>query len=180
MAQFPSYLLLLTTGALLIFPATSQTCRSQTFNQTNIRFANCTDLPTLRAQLHWTYDPSARPDPTLDVAFVAPPAGPDGWIAWALNPTATGMVGAQALAAFRGGADGSVVVRTYNISSKGPIAESPIVYGVLRRRGEYSGGEMRIFATLALPAAHAAGLNQVWQVGAAVRNGVPARHEGVT
>ncbi|GFQ00130.1 auxin-induced in root cultures protein 12 [Phtheirospermum japonicum] len=174
--QLPSSLLLLLLAAvaLLISPASSQTCRSQSFNQT---YANCRDLPTLRAYLHWTYNPSARPNPTLDIAFIAPPATRDGWIAWALNPTRSGMLGSQSLIAFRDGTNGSMVVRTYNITSYASIAESPIAYEVLSRRAESSDGVMRIFATLALPAGHAAELNQVWQVGAAVRNGVPARHD---
>ncbi|KAL0460437.1 UNVERIFIED_CONTAM: cytochrome and DOMON domain-containing protein [Sesamum latifolium] len=95
--QLSSPLLLIAAVALLISPATSQTCKSQTFAQRNTKFANCTDLPSLKAQLHWTYDPSARPNPTISVAFIAPPARPEGWVAWALNPTGSGMLGAQAL-----------------------------------------------------------------------------------
>ncbi|KAK6122211.1 hypothetical protein DH2020_044039 [Rehmannia glutinosa] len=175
--QSPSSLFLIAAAvALLISPATSQTCRSQTFTQSNTRFANCSDLPTLRAYLHWTYDPSATPNPTLNIAFIAPPASRDGWVAWAINPTGPGMLGAQSLIAFRD-TNGSVVVRTYNISSYSSIAESRISYEVLSRRAEYSDGVMRIFATLALPAGGNTELNQVWQVGSSVRGGVPARHE---
>ncbi|PIN00874.1 hypothetical protein CDL12_26623 [Handroanthus impetiginosus] len=162
-------------AALLISPATSQTCKSQAFTQPNTRFANCTDLPHLRAHLHWTYDPSARPNPTLSIAFIAPPARPEGWVAWALNPTATGMVGAQSLIAFRD-TNGSVVVRTYSISSYSSITESRLSYDVLSKRAEYSGGEMRIFATLAMPRG-VTEVNQVWQVGASVSNGVPVKHD---
>ncbi|KAG8371644.1 hypothetical protein BUALT_Bualt13G0109600 [Buddleja alternifolia] len=160
---------------MLISPTVSQTCRSQTFTQANTNFTNCTDLPSLRAYLHWTYNPTARPNPTLSIAFIAPPARPAGWVAWALNPTGTGMVGAQSLIAFRD-TNGSVVVRTYNISSYSSIAESRISYEVINRRGEYSDGVFRIFATLAMPAG-SAGVNQVWQVGGAVSNGVPLRHD---
>ncbi|KAL3616309.1 hypothetical protein CASFOL_039699 [Castilleja foliolosa] len=175
--QLPLFLLIAAVALpLLISPASSQTCTSQTFNQTNTTFANCRDLPTLQAQIHWTYSPSARPNPTLDIAFIAPPAARDGWVAWALNPTQSGMVGAQSLVAFRNGTDGSMVVRTYNITSYSSIAESPIAYEVLSRRAESSDGLMRIFATLALPAGQAAEVNQVWQVGSAVRNGVPVAH----
>lgn len=40
-----------------------------------------------------------------------------------------------------------------------------------------SGGVTTIFATLALPSGGGAGqLNQVWQVGSSVRNGVPGQH----
>ncbi|KAK6141870.1 hypothetical protein DH2020_024382 [Rehmannia glutinosa] len=166
--------LFIATVALLISPALSLTCTSQTFSQRNTTFANCLDLPTLKAFLHWTYSPTARPNPTLSIAFIAPPAKPDGWVAWALNPTGSGMLGAQSLIAFKD-TNGSIVVKTYNISSYGPISESKISYDVLSKRAEYSGGVMTIFATLALPAAEAE-VNQVWQVGAAVNNGVPAKH----
>ncbi|EYU39175.1 hypothetical protein ABFS82_04G217000 [Erythranthe guttata] len=173
-ATTTTLLLLIAAVALLISPAVSLTCTSQTFSRSAAKFANCVDLPTLKAYLHWTYDPAAKPDPTLSVAFVAPPASPDGWVAWALNPTATGMVGSQALIAFKD-ANGSAVVKTYNLSSYGPVVESPISYGVLRKSAEYSSGVMRIFATLALPAG-GADVNQVWQVGATVTDGVPAKH----
>ncbi|KAG6386474.1 hypothetical protein SASPL_155377 [Salvia splendens] len=149
-----------------------QSCKSQTFSDANTKFANCADLPTLNAALHWTYDDSARPGPKLSVAFVAPPARPDGWVAWALNPTGSGMVGAQVLAAFSG------AVKTYNISSYGPIAESEIAYPVTGRRAEHSGGVIRLFATLQLPAGSGGrAINQVWQVGAVVKGGVPVKHE---
>ncbi|KAK4440522.1 cytochrome and DOMON domain-containing protein [Sesamum alatum] len=169
-----SSFLLIAAAALLVCPALSLTCTSQTFSE-NTKFANCTDLPTLKAFLHWTYDPTAKPKPTLSIAFIAPPAKSDGWIAWALNPTASGMVGAQSLIAFKD-TNGSVVVKTYNVSEYGPVSESKISYEVLNKRAESSHGEMRIFATLALPSGSAE-LNQVWQVGASVKDGVPAKHE---
>ncbi|XP_047966424.1 auxin-induced in root cultures protein 12-like [Salvia hispanica] len=157
---------------LLLPPAMPQSCKSQTFSDANTKFANCADLPTLNAALHWTYDDSTRPSPKLSVAFVAPPARPGGWVAWALNPTGSGMVGAQALVAF------SAAVKTYNISSYGPIAESEIAYAVTGRRAEHSGGVIRLFATLDLPAGSGGrAINQVWQVGAAVKGGVPVKHE---
>ncbi|EYU40649.1 hypothetical protein MIMGU_mgv1a023786mg, partial [Erythranthe guttata] len=172
---FPSSLLLLIAAvSLLASPATSQTCKSQTFGTTT--FANCADLPALGAFLHYTYDSSAAPYPTLTLAFVAPPASPDGWVAWALNPRGSGMVGSQALVAFRE-TSGSAVVKTYNITSYLSIAESPISYEVLSKQAEFSGGVMTIFATLRMPATKGdVELNQVWQVGASVRNGVPAAH----
>ncbi|KAL0390278.1 UNVERIFIED_CONTAM: cytochrome and DOMON domain-containing protein [Sesamum calycinum] len=173
--QLSSSLLLIAAVALLISPATSQTCKSQTFAQRNTKFSNCTDLPSLKAQLHWTYDPSARPSPTISVAFIAPPARPEGWVAWALNPTGSGMLGAQALIAFKD-TNGSTVVKTYNISSYGSIAESTISYEVLSKRAEFSDGVMRIFATLALPTGDEK-VNQVWQVGPSVKDGVPVKHD---
>ncbi|KAL7081781.1 hypothetical protein ACP275_14G059800 [Erythranthe tilingii] len=173
-----SLLLLAAAVSLLISPASSQTCKSQKFAQ-NTTFASCVDLPTLNAFLHWTYINSSanNPNATLSIAFIATPASPNGWVAWALNPTGTGMVGAQALLAFRDSTDGgSAVVKTYSITSRSSITESPISYEVLSKRAEFSGGTGTIFATLVLPPGTGAKLNQVWQVGALVRNGAPAVH----
>ncbi|KAL2508193.1 Cytochrome [Forsythia ovata] len=176
MAYFLQFLsLFLIALALLISPACSLTCTSQTFTMKNTRFTNCTDLPVLKAYLHWTYDPTAKPDPTLSIAYIAPPPKPDGWVAWALNPTGAGMVGSQSLVAFRE-TNGSMVVKTYYISSYGSIEESKILYNVLNKRAEYSDGVMRIFATLAMPG-NAADVNQVWQVGGTVKDGVPENHD---
>ncbi|XP_047940361.1 cytochrome b561 and DOMON domain-containing protein At3g25290-like [Salvia hispanica] len=169
-----SLLLLLIAAALSSSPALSHTCESHQFSHRNLTYANCTDLPTLNASLHYTYDAAAR---TLSLAFTAAPASPRGWIAWGLNPTSTGMVGAQSLVAFAA-ANGSAVVNTYNITSYGPISESPISYGVLSKSAESSssGGAITIFATLAIPQGSGAAVNQIWQVGSAVVGGVPAKH----
>ncbi|KAE9463691.1 hypothetical protein C3L33_04390, partial [Rhododendron williamsianum] len=117
------------------------------------------------------YDPS---NSSLSVAFIAPPAQPAGWISWAVNPTGTGMVGAQALVAFKK-SNGSMTVQTYNITSYASIAQSDIAYEVSGASAEYSGGVMRMFATLALPGGTTS-VNQVWQVGPSVTKGVPDKH----
>lgn len=169
--QFTALLLTLSSlSLLLISPARSLTCTSQTFTNNHL-YANCADLPTLTAYLHWTYDPS---NSSLSVAFIAPPAQPAGWVAWALNPTGTGMVGAQALVAFKE-SNGSLTVQTYNITSYGAIAQSEIAYEVSGASAVYSGGVMTMFATLALPLGTTS-VNQVWQVGPSVTNGVPDKH----
>ncbi|XP_073316852.1 cytochrome b561 and DOMON domain-containing protein At3g25290 [Primulina huaijiensis] len=167
-----SSILLIAAVAFLFSPAAALTCTSQTFSH-KVAFTNCTDLPTLKASLHWTYEPAAKPNPTLSIAFIAPPANPDGWVAWALNPTAPGMIGSQALVAFKQ-SNGSTVVKTYNISAYGPISESKISYEVLEKSAEYSNGVFTIFAKLVLPEAEE--VNQVWQVGSSVKDGVPLKH----
>ncbi|KAL1557525.1 auxin-induced in root cultures protein 12-like [Salvia divinorum] len=172
-ASLSLLLLIAAAAALLSSPALSLTCESHKFSHRNVTFANCTELPTLKASLHYTYDAAAK---TLSVAFTAAPASPQGWIGWGLNPTATGMVGTQALVAFDA-ANGSTVVKTYNITSYGPISESPISYGVLSKSAESSsGGAITIFATLKLPEGSGAAVNQIWQVGSAVADGVPVKH----
>jgi hypothetical protein len=162
-------LLVLTLTALLISPAQSLTCTSQTFTN-NARYTNCVDLTQLTAYLHWTHDQS---NSSLSIAFIAPPAKSDGWVAWAINPTETGMKGSQTLLAFQ--SNGAMTVKTYNISAIGPIAESKLSFEVWDLRAEQSDGVMRIFAKLKVPR-NGMTVNQVWQVGASVTSGVPDAH----
>lgn len=166
-----SLILLLLIVPILISPASSLVCTSQKFKG-SAHYSNCTDLPTLNSFLHWSYDST---NSTLSIAFIASPAKPEGWVAWALNPTGEGMVGAQALLAYKA-SNGSMVVKTYNISSYSSIVESKLSFGVWDKKAESSNGVMRIFAKLALPAGLTS-VNQVWQVGSTVTNGVPEKHE---
>lgn len=66
---------------------------------------------------------------------MAPPATPDGWVAWAINPTSKGMSGSQALLTFKK-PEGSMIVNTYNISSTS-VVKSRIAYDVSDARREY-------------------------------------------
>ncbi|XAR69572.1 hypothetical protein NMG60_11001216 [Bertholletia excelsa] len=156
---------------LLISPAQSLTCKSQTFTNSK-SYSNCMDLPTLGAYLHWTYD-SAKS--SLSIAFLAPPAKSNGWISWGINPTSTGMLGAQALIALKG-SNGSMTADTYNISSYKFVQKSKIAFNVSGLKAENSGDLMRIYATLELPGGTDS-VNQVWQVGESVTGGLPDKHE---
>ncbi|KAL7154200.1 hypothetical protein ABFS83_04G219700 [Erythranthe nasuta] len=168
-----SLLFLLLAVVSLISPSQSATCTSQTFTTTNKLYSFCNDLPSLNSFLHWSYDPTRS---ELSVAFIAAPARPDGWISWAINPTSTGMVGSQALIAFKD-SSGGMAVKTYNITSYGPLTESKVWYEVKNSSAESSGGVMRLFATVVLPEMGKTTLNQVWQVGPSVTGGVPDKHE---
>ncbi|PSR94964.1 Cytochrome b561 and DOMON domain-containing protein [Actinidia chinensis var. chinensis] len=170
--RFPSLLVCLSSlTVLLISPSYSLTCTSQTFTNRHV-YTNCTDLPSLNAYLHWSHNSTTS---SLSIAFVAAPAKPDGWIAWAINPTGTGMVGAQSLVAMKR-SDGSMAVDTFNISSYSSIVKSNLSFAVSASSAEYSGGVMRIFATIALPE-KATTVNQVWQVGPSVTGGMPDKHD---
>ncbi|KAL7172835.1 hypothetical protein ACSBR2_032331 [Camellia fascicularis] len=169
--QLPALVLGFSVMFMLISPSHSLTCTSQNFTNGKL-YTNCTDLPSLSAYLHWTYNAT---NSSLSIAFIARPAKSDGWIAWALNPTGTGMAGAQALVAFKQ-SNGSMSVNTYNISSYSSIVKSKIAFEVPEKSAEYSNGTMKIFATLTLPA-NSSSMNQVWQVGGSVTNGVPDKHE---
>lgn len=85
------------------------------------------------------------------------------------------MAGAQALLAYKA-SNGSMVVKTFNISSYSSIVEGKLAFDVMDQRGEYSDGMMKIFATIVLPKNGMTSVNQVWQVGPSVSDGFPAKH----
>ncbi|KAG2277690.1 hypothetical protein Bca52824_060245 [Brassica carinata] len=167
--------------ALLISPSVSQqTCKSQTFSGDKT-YPHCLDLPQLKAFLHYSYD---EPNTTLAVVFSAPPSKPGGWIAWAINPQATGMAGAQTLVAFKDPSKGVAVVKTLNISSYSTIIPSKLAFDVWDMKAEEvsgdGGGTLRIFARIKVPSDLAAKgkVNQVWQVGPGVSpKGMIAKHD---
>lgn len=175
MASFSLALATLFLATLMVLPLSlvaAATCTSQTFTNNKL-YSFCNDLPALNSYLHWTYDPAQS---TLSIAFIAPPAKPNGWISWAINPTATGMVGSQALIAFKD-SKGSMTVKTYNVSSYGPVTDSKVWYEVKESSAEFSGGVMRLFANIVLPEKLKSTVNHVWQVGPSVTGGVPDKHE---
>ncbi|XP_031475461.1 cytochrome b561 and DOMON domain-containing protein At3g25290-like [Nymphaea colorata] len=151
-------------------PGSSQQCLSQTFPKGR-SFDHCEDLPQLGAFLHWSFRSASS---SLDLAFVAPPATPFGWVAWAINPVGQGMIGAQALLAFRG-ADGGMTVETYNLTSYSSVEPSPISMEVSGLEADVSGGMMRIFATVGIPRGKTS-VNHVWQAGGSMVGSKPAVH----
>ncbi|RWW28799.1 hypothetical protein GW17_00006697 [Ensete ventricosum] len=146
-------------------------CSSVAFSSNRV-YAACSDLPRLSSSLHWSYDSASA---TLSLAFVAPPAKPEGWVAWAINPTGDGMIGSQALIAFHQ-SDGAMGVQTYNITGYGSISKGPIDFETWDLAAESSGGVTRIYGKMKL-AAGTTVVKQVWQVGSAVVNGVPQKHD---
>uniref|UniRef100_A0A0E0M301 Cytochrome b561 and DOMON domain-containing protein n=1 Tax=Oryza punctata TaxID=4537 RepID=A0A0E0M301_ORYPU len=171
-------LLLLAAMAASAQDAAAGGCAGEAFTA-NRAYAACSDLPRLGASLHWTYDDRAGGE--LSVAFVAAPAAPGGWVAWGLNPVGDGMAGAQALVAVPSSSSSSTgawEVRTYNISGYALGEPGPIAFPASDLAAELGGdGRVRVFGTLSLAAYGGASvLNQVWQVGPAVTDGVPAPH----
>ncbi|CAI0412692.1 unnamed protein product [Linum tenue] len=148
------------------------TCPPQKFKNNKI-FANCTSLPALSAALHYTFNAT---NSSLSVAFVAAAPAAEGWVGWGINPNGTGMAGTQALIALKA-AGGGLVVKTFNLVSYGSVKEEKLSFDVWDLAAEsLSGGATAIFASAKLPAG-ADQVNHVWQVGATVANGVPAKHE---
>ena len=161
---------------LVVSPGESQTCRTQQFRDKV--YANCMDLPFLGAYLHWNYNASSA---TLSIAFLAHPPDDDGWVAWAINPYSTRMLGSQALLAYR--PNSSIpTVKTYNISSFDVSSSwTKLSYDVSDISSEYSDSDyystITIFATWRLPE-KTEKVNHVWQVGS-VSQGVPGSHAKV-
>ncbi|OMP09819.1 hypothetical protein COLO4_05106 [Corchorus olitorius] len=176
----PSLLILVLTYcalALLISPAVSLTCSSQKFTKNEV-YPNCLDLPSLSSYLHFSYDAS---NTTLSVAFIATPSKSGGWIAWAINPKATGMAGSQSLVAYKNSSTGVAVVHTYDVSSYGSIVPKELSFETWDRSAESgSDGSLAIFAKIKVPADLAAKgtVNQVWQVGPSVgEDGTLGKHD---
>ncbi|KAI3987390.1 hypothetical protein MKX01_042394 [Papaver californicum] len=149
----------------------SLTCTSQKFTGKR-EYLQCNDLPHLSSYIHWNYIGSQS---ALDIAFVAPPVTPTGWVAWAINPYSQGMVGSQTLAAYMG-EEGKMILKTYNITSY-ELHPSKIDLEILDMEAEYVDGFIRIYATFILPRNLGTTVNQVWQVGEYSMGGVLAKHK---
>uniref|UniRef100_A0A7N2MAV5 AIR12 DOMON domain-containing protein n=1 Tax=Quercus lobata TaxID=97700 RepID=A0A7N2MAV5_QUELO len=97
------------------------------------------------------------------------------WIAWAINPTSIGMIGAQAFVAHPS-SDGRLIAYTSSITSRESILEkgklSFPVYGV---SAIYANNSITIFATLMLNSS-AFAVNHVWQRGSMSMDNVPSFH----
>jgi hypothetical protein len=158
---------------ILAWQASAQTClKSFTVGSASKSFASCNDLSTLNAALSWTYFPT---NGSIDIAFRATPAATAGWVGWGINPTATAMVGTQALIAFKL-SNGSMIVDTYNLVAQAPPSPSTISIAVSNKSAVFeSTGQITIFATLTLPSNKTV-VNHVWQVGSAVSGLVPQAH----
>lgn len=167
-----SLILLFSLWLTLISPSDSFDCSSLKLSAGKKHYTNCIELPTLNSTLHFSYNAT---NSSLSIAFSVPLSNPNGWIAWAINPTSTGMAGSQALVAFKN--KGSLVVKTYNISSYGSIVEGKLSFDVWDLEAETGDdGKMVIYGSLKVPSS-VEKVNQVWQVGPGVTNGHLMKHE---
>ncbi|XP_054781558.1 auxin-induced in root cultures protein 12 [Prosopis cineraria] len=148
----------------------SLTCKSQKLPDKKA-FSNCTDLSSLGATLHYSYNATNN---SLSIAYVATPAKSGGWVSWAINPTGLGMLGAQAIIAFK--SNDTVVAKTYNLTSYKAITESKLSFDVWDLSAVESDGAITILASVKVPGKPDK-LNQVWQVGSSVTDGRPDKHE---
>jgi hypothetical protein len=148
----------------------AQTCKSYAFSSNKV-YSSCSDLPVLSAFLHWSYDQSTH---KVEIAYRHTGTSTSNWVAWAINPTATGMVGAQALVAYQ---DSSSAIHAYTSPVTGygtTLAEGDLSFGVSNLSATFVNSEMTIFATLTLDSGMTT-VNQVWQEGP-LSGGSPSSH----
>lgn len=116
-------------------------------------------LPVLDLFLHFSY---ARETGVLEVAYRHANLESSSWIAWAINPRRKGMLGAQALVAYRSSTSGVMRSYTSSINSYSTtLQESPLSFYVTQVSTEYLDGEMTVFATLVLPP-NTTVMNHLW------------------
>ena len=153
----------------LILSSYAQTCAKYAFSSNRV-FRSCSDLPVLTSFLHYNYDSSGK----LEIAYRHTGITSSRWVAWAINPTSTGMVGSQALVAYQQ-TDGSMRVYTSPITQyQTQLREGGLSFDVSNLSSTYGNNEIIIFATLGL-SNNGTTLNQVWQEGALSGN-TPQMH----
>lgn len=110
------------------------------------------------------------------LAYRQPSVDTSKWVAWAINPTSTGMDGAQALVAYQQ-ADGSMRAYTSPISGdQTKLEEGKLSFDVSDLSATYAGSEITVFATITPPAGNGSTVNQVWQEGPLTGAGTPGPH----
>lgn len=154
----------------------SSSCASYTFSS-NQQYGSCAALPRLGATLHYNYTAAAS---TVAVAFRAAAGGRQGG-GVGINPSGSGMVGTQAVVAFRH-SNGSLVAYPTVLGSyapsMAPAAAKDLALPVSGVSAEENGKakEVVVYATVALPAGKGTKFNHVWQQGSSVAGDVPAAH----
>ncbi|KAE8075553.1 hypothetical protein FH972_014258 [Carpinus fangiana] len=149
----------------------AQTCKNYTFSSGKV-YSSCRDLPVLSSFLHWSYDQSTN---KVEIAYRHTGTSTSNWVAWAINPTGEGMVGAQALVAYQ---NSSSAIHAYTSPVTGydtTLAEGSLSFGVSNLSATFVNSEMTIFATLTLDSGMTT-VNQVWQEGP-LSGGSPSIHD---
>ncbi|XP_022724246.1 cytochrome b561 and DOMON domain-containing protein At5g47530-like [Durio zibethinus] len=153
----------------LILSSYAQTCAKYAFSSNRV-FRSCSDLPVLNSFLHYNYGSSGK----LEIAYRHTRITSSRWVAWAINPTLTGMVGSQALVAYQQ-TDGSMRVYTSPITQyQTQLREGDLSFDVSELSATHANNEIIVFATLGL-SNNGTTLNQVWQEGSLSGN-TPQMH----
>ncbi|KAJ4719725.1 Cytochrome b561 and DOMON domain-containing protein [Melia azedarach] len=145
---------------LLASQSSAQSCKNYAFSNNN-NYAACNDLQALNSYLHWNYDEATS---TVEIAYRRAGIEPKRWVAWAINPTAKGMIGAQSLVAYR---NASGILRAYTspvTTYRTRLQEGNLSFQVPKISADFSNNEMIIFATIVLPK-NMTKVNHLWQDG---------------
>lgn len=163
------------SSSSLLRHATAQRCDDAITFSNNKPYASCSVLPYHSASLHWNYHAS---NGTVDIAYRAS-GSPSSWVAWAINPNSTGMVGANAFLAFTNGTTGNVAVFATRFASLGvqvaDVRDEELAFPVYDKLAEYSSGYYTIYASLELPGNNTT-QHTVWQSSSNFRSGAPYGH----
>lgn len=111
-------------------------------------YDSCSDLHTLNSFIHWNYDLSSG---TVDIAFRKSENEHGRWLAWAINPTSTGMVGSQAFVALQR-SDGTLEAYTSPINTYGTtLTKGELSFRVHDVSAQNINGQVIVFAKFDLP-----------------------------
>ncbi|KAG6419654.1 hypothetical protein SASPL_121876 [Salvia splendens] len=157
---------------ILVAASNAQNCSSIAFSNGR-RYGNCNSLSVLDSSIHWNYHENNR---TADIAYRHTQINSSNWVAWALNPTGQGMVGAQALVAL---VEAGGVVRAYTAPISGyttVLQEGNLSFRVPSLNAQFiNDSQIIIYATIELPQGTATSFSHLWQHGD-VSNGIPLQH----
>ncbi|XP_015063704.2 cytochrome b561 and DOMON domain-containing protein At5g47530-like [Solanum pennellii] len=113
---------------------------------------------------------------TVDIAFRKSESQHGRWLAWAINPTSTGMIGSQAFVALQR-SDGTLEAYTSPIDTYGTtLVKGDLSFTVHNVSAQYINGQVIIFARFELPMNGSNVVNHVWQEGALQDDDTPGSH----
>lgn len=136
-------------------------------------YDSCSDLHTLNSFIHWNYDLSSG---TVDIAFRKSENEHGRWLAWAINPTSTGMVGSQAFVALQR-SDGTLEAYTSPINTYGTtLMKGELSFRVHDISAQNINGQVIVFAKFDLPMNGTNIVNHVWQEGPLQNDDTPGVH----
>ncbi|XXG90566.1 hypothetical protein AAC387_Pa12g2299 [Persea americana] len=181
----PAFFIFLCLFFLSIKAQTSP-CNNETFNfaLNGRNMTHCKKLGALGAELGWNFDNIPRnAGKTVDILFGASLGGPQGWVAWGVNPFRPQMVGTRAFIALKY-RNNSLHLDNYNVTEDTKhgcrFQPSPIDVKYENMHVEYSREThfLTMFVTVTLPSDkyNAENLNHVWQVGSHLEDKEPKMH----
>ncbi|KAL3344466.1 hypothetical protein AABB24_023756 [Solanum stoloniferum] len=136
-------------------------------------YDSCSHLHTLNSFIHWNYDVPSR---TVDIAFRKSERQHGRWLAWAINPTSTGMIGSQAFVALQR-SDGTLEAYTSPIDTYGTtLVKGDLSFTVHDVSAQNINGQVIIFARFELPMNGSNVVNHVWQEGPLQDDDTPGSH----